>query len=321
MKLKKNLYHYCYYITPIQNSNLVIEKIINNFRFRIEENILKILTTIPNEILENSDIDVFEYSADKLCYLYDIITFCTDLPISSRFEYCVFTLNNKINIYDLNSNFENLLNELIKKSVKRESGSFVNGGDLLKVVDKNQKNNFNKEKLDLIDNLLDWFRKTKAKRSIRKLLNYWRKGFDLEIVTLWNESFLSLYKILEYFEKNFNKNNVTDNLIKKLNQTNSKAEKKSIKIILAAGFKKIKQSHINLIKNIITIRNNFDIAHVRIYPLSADKNERLYYTYYHQYWDIHDHLKEITRLIIIKKLGFRNFYLKNEGGLLSLKSK
>lgn len=51
-----------------------------------------------------------------------------------------------------------------------------------------------------------------------------------------------------------------------------------------------------------------------------EQDGSLYYIYFYKHWDVHNDLKQISRFFILKFFGFKDFYLKEDGGLLHIEN-
>lgn len=148
-------------------------------------------------------------------------------------------------------------------------------------------------------------------------MNYWRRGFDLGNLTYEDESFLAFYKILEYFESKYEPSMTQQAEI--IRQEKSKTKRKAMRIAVASGVKKpLEKRKIELLMDCIHIRNTFDIAHMRIKPLPESREGALYFTYIEGVWDTHDHIKELSRLFILRLIGIKELELHVDGGLYRL---
>lgn len=189
---------------------------------------------------------------------------------------------------------------------------------------------FSKDQLLVIQDLISRLEKAKITNVNSKLMNYWRKGVELDRLQFMDASYLSFYKIIEYF---ISKSKLTDSpyqqfikhLLKcspKLSKLLYKHQRRSLRGAekFAEGAKLInpQADQLELIANFIDMRNNWDIAHMRISPLPFDRSGRLYYSHIEDAWDYHSHICQITRLVILKNLGLNGLGLEEDGGLLKL---
>ena len=199
-----------------------------------------------------------------------------------------------------------------------------------RVVDDSTTITFSKSQLLVIQELISRLDKVKISNVNLKLMNYWRKGVELDRLQFMDASYLSFYKIIEYFISKAKINeNPYERLIKhllkcfpKLSKLFYKNQRKSLsgakKFADGAKLNKPEIDHLELIADFIDMRNNWDIAHMRISPLPSDRSGRLYYSHIEDAWDYHSHICQITRLVILKNFGFNNLGLEEDGGLLKL---
>ena len=234
------------------------------------------------------------------------------IAISTQIEALVFEINKPSNKVD------KIVDVL---SLKRGAKLLINAGEIgeekPKRIDDGLTITLSKDQLNLIDVLLKKFEpKNKYLVSDYKLMNYWRRGVDLDNLTLWDESYLAFYKILEYFEK---KSNVKNSVIP--TKFNTKSLKSAYRIAKGGGLRRITNKQFEMLSDFVILRNNWDIAHTRINVLPNERESALYFTYYSNMWDYNSHISEITRLMILKHLGINKFQLVVEGGLYTLKER
>ncbi|WKZ25782.1 MAG: hypothetical protein QY322_00490 [bacterium] len=304
----------------VEQSNFCIEdSTINDWRFFwTNDNVCAIISATKLFSGNGQMTDGFEYlnTPDKLGLLIDCISFITDLPVSCKVDFRLFRVddNNKINILDLTTPFTKLLQQA-RSNKLLQHGSSVDEWPIR--VSPGISHNFRSKDISFIRHLFVLISKIRIKNTSIKLLNYWRKGFDLDVLNYWDESFLVFFKILEYFDKRYQPNNnlYIDNKIMK---AKSEISKKALRIAGGAESTKPSKYLIKLISDFIEIRNNSDIAHMRIKPLPKDRNGAFYFTSYLNIWDTHDDIKELARLFVYKQLGIKGLQLRNDGGLFKL---
>jgi len=231
----------------------------------------------------------------------------TDLTISINDNYQLYKLNKKFivsSIEDIKNN-SNLL-------VMIQNGQ----GDGEWPIRKrnNIKCNLNINEITISNSIIDYFKsKTRFSSIELKLLNYWRKGIDLENLTFYDESYLAFYKIMEYFGQ---KANISNSQIPFIYKTDT--QKYAYRIAKGTGLKNITKKNIEMLCHFISIRNNWDIAHAKVSSLPKNMENGLYFSYYNNVWDLHHHIKEIARLSIFNLIGLRAFKLIVDGGLYKL---
>lgn len=255
-------------------------------------------------------------SPRKLGYLVDVLCFCSDLTISSKIAYVLFgsTKIRKADVMDREKDF--LYASRLTRSQKALHRGSSSDEWPVRVKPKTS-HTYNPQKLKLVDDLLVDFSNIKANTTGLKLLNYWRRGFDLENLWYWDESFLAFFKILEYFASRYKKS-MSPQIDQKIGSVSDKSSKKALKMIGGAGYSKADKFLTRVLSEAVVMRNRFDIAHMRIRPLPEQRQAALYFTYYDDMWDLHDHLKEIARIFIMRFLGIKGYVLKADGGLLAL---
>lgn len=203
----------------------------------------------------------------------------------------------------------------LKKGARLVLNAGVIGEERPKRIDDSLSVTLGDEQLRLIHVLLkELEQKTIYSVSDYKLLNYWRRGIDLDNLTLWDESFLAFYKILEYFGKrsNLKKSEIPSKF-------SSNSLKNGYRIAKGGGLKRVTNKQYEMLSDFVLIRNNWDIAHTRVNMLPKERESALYFTYFSNYWDYYSHISEISRLMILKHLGINKFQLVVEGGLYTLK--
>lgn len=262
---------------------------------------------LVHELLEDT-------SSLNLGLLVDVLAFVTnvgvntDITISLQIDYLLYEVSGVSSTPQRVSDYE----KLISAGKRVEHGQ----GDKEWPVrtDFAITTNLSVEELSLTDYLLEELsKKKKFTNSELKLLNYWRRGVDLENLTYWDESFLAFFKILEYFEK---KSNIPNSKIPAKYKTDR--EKAAYRMSQGAGVQKINNGNLKLLMEFIDIRNNWDIAHTRVKYLPKNLDGGFYFTYYDNMWDTHHHLKDIARLFILSTLGIKNMELVVDGGLFKL---
>lgn len=299
-----------------EKSNFSIEdKILGDWRYSWNNNVITAITYGDRTVRKNlgATFEKLE-TPQKLGLLVDALTFCSDLCISAKIDYDLFELASGINIKDVSQTFAVILSKIIKNK-KVENGSSTDEWPIR--INPGMSNTFSNEKIEIVRFLLDSFSKVNFVNTKIKLLSYWRRGFDLNELMYQDESFLACFKILEFFEKQYSrgKNKLIDKRIK-LVKTGSR--KKALKMGGGVSLSVVDNFLVKLLSDAINVRNNFDIAHMRIRPLPQERNGALYFTYYDQIWDLHDDLLELTRFFILKYFCVKGVGLKEDGGLLKL---
>ena len=197
------------------------------------------------------------------------------------------------------------------------------------LIDESITITFSKEELGIIKMLVKNFQKVKITNSDLKLMNYWRKGVELDRLTFTDESYLAFYKIIEYFiSKSSLSNSFCGKIIKQISSVlpltliqkniDTNALQGAKRFADGANLTKFNDDNLKLISEFIHMRNNWDVAHMRMKPLPEDRSSKLYYSHIENAWDYHSHICQITRLVILKNMNFGGLMLKGDGGLLKL---
>lgn len=301
-----------------ENSNLQInDEAVGGWRYSWINNQITAITQGSAAVNQNLSSSFNELeTAGKLGLLVDTLSFCSDLTISIKINYLLYGVPpiNKINLKNPQISFSTLLSQVKSRQLLHRG----DGSDEWPVrIQTGTSHTFNSEKIKLTEYLLKSFGKIRFTNTKFKLLNYWRRGFDLNELTYWDESFLACFKILEYFEGCYSKGN-NKSIDKRIKLVKTKTKKRALKIGGGANLLKVDNFLVKLLSDSITARNRYDIAHMRIRPLPQSRDGALYFTYYDQIWDLHDDLLELTRLFIIKHFKISGVGLKADGGLLKL---
>src|ERR1035437_8817252 len=299
-----------------EKSNLNIEdESLGDWRYAWNNNLITAITYGSSHVRKNLGATFEELQTPhKLGLLVDALTFCSDLCVSVKIDYDLFELPQGINIKDASRSFATILNEVIRNK-KVENGSSTDEWPIR--INPGISHTFSVENLEIIKLLLNSLSKVNLINTKIKLLSYWRRGFDLKELMYFDESFLACFKILEFFEKQYQKGN--NKLIgKRIKLVKTGSRKKALKIGGGVNLVVVDNFLVKILSDTINVRNNFDIAHMRIKPLPQERNGALYFTYYDQIWDLHDELLELTRFFILKYFVIKGVGLKGDGGLLKL---
>ena len=300
------------------NSNIQIEDgIIGDWRYSWTNNQIVAITSGSNKVNSGISTPFNELETpSKLGLLVDVLSFCSDLAVSAKIDYDLYEVNtqNRIQLKNAILTFSDVLSQVLSyKHLQHGSSS----DDWPIRIQSNTSHTFNNEKLELTKYLLDSLSTIKYQNTRLKLINYWRRSFDLNGLTYWDESFLACFKILEYFEGLYKKGN--NKLVdKRIKLVKTKTKKRALKIGGGVNLSKVDNFLVQLLSDSIIARNRFDIAHMRIRPLPNSRDGALYFTYYDSIWDLHYDLLELTRFFILKYFSIPGVGLKVDGGLLQL---
>lgn len=238
-----------------------------------------------------------------LGYLVDVATIASDIIISTKNQYYLYEADKSLqrNLYDPSSDIDNVLAQARGAKVVEDGRSEE---DFPVRINEKWSENYHANWIALTAHILSSFgeKTLKDRRAMvgAKLLNYWRRGFDLKNFAYDEESFLAHYKILEYFEKRGTGASFGE------------------RVITGAGITKDLSEYYSLLGDFQAIRNNLDVAHTRVSKIPAERNPGLYFGYISGVWDYHDDLQEISRLLLLNFLGVPNLMLVSRGGLLQL---
>jgi hypothetical protein len=300
----------------VNNSNFhVDDAAIRNWAFHWKNNVITAYSSIWTK--GNVKPQVYEMLEDvstlNLGLLVDLLTFTTNvgvntnITISLEINYVLFEVSGVSNPKKI-SQYE----ELISSGKKIEQG--ISDKEWPVRTDFSITTNLSLEEQTLANYLLDELsKKARYTDAELKILNYWRRGVDLENLTYWDESFLSFFKILEYFKKRCN---IPNAAIPAKYKTDK--EKDAYRISLGAGLAKINKGNIKLLTEFIDIRNNWDVAHTRVKYMPKSVEGGMYFTYYYNMWGTYHHLKDVARLFILSFLGIKKMQLIVDGGLFKL---
>lgn len=289
---------------------------IGNWFFDWENNLVTAYTYIFYDTQNLGDIfEQTRMSAD-LALLVDVLTLATNQDVNTSVvvstEPSIDSFVGKVT--HKSKSVHDFCIEI--QSLKHQSNaSCLNGNDPQR-IDDNSSLQFSNEAISEINTILSRITAiNKYPNAVKKLINYWRKGVDLDHLQFIDESFLSFYKIVEYVSK---KANLRDKDIPtKYHKTSSL--KMAYKFSVGAKLKKTTSSHYEMLSDFIVIRNNWDIAHSKIRPLPNNNSSNLLYSYMDDAWEYHSHICQITRMILLGELGVTGLSLKNDGGLYTLR--
>lgn len=301
-----------------ENSNLQIDDgTVGDWRYSWAGNQIIAITQGSNTVNQNRSSTFDELiTARKLGLLVDTLSFCSDLTVSTKIEYVLYKVHpsNKVGIKNPSLSFSTLFSQVRSQKILHRGES---SDDCPVRINMGVSHSFNSEKLELTKYLLKFFARIRFINTKLKLLNYWRRGFDLYELPYKEESFLACFKILEYFKGCYQKGN--NKLIdKRIKLVKAKTKKDALRIGGGVNLLNVDKFLVRLLGDAIVVRNRYDIAHMRIRPLPNSRNEALYFTYYDQIWDLNDDLLELTRFFILKYYGVTGIGLKSDGGLLRL---
>ena len=290
---------------------------IGRWYFSWENNLITAYTYLSYDIKNPSDIFEQTRTTGDLALLIDVLTLVTNQDINTS---VVISTDPVIDSYtgkltNISKSTDQFLAEIIR--LKHQSNcSCLNGNNDQRI--DNSSLTLSDDALKTIYMLLSRLALVnKYSKELKKLINYWRKGVDLDHLQFVDESFLSFYKIIEYISK---KASLSDKDIP-TEYSSSKSLKTAYKFALGAKLKKPTEAQYTMLSEFIDIRNNWDIAHARIHPLPDNDVGGLYYSYMDVAWDYHSHICQITRMTLLRECGLTGLSLVNEGGLYTLTCK
>jgi len=162
--------------------------------------------------------------------------------------------------------------------------------------------------------------------QLHRLLEYWRRGFELGEMWYFSEAYLNYYKILEAMAKRVNTGtNITYAVLKKRFHTDTKFEKRfgfnekdvefAAKVFASLGYKKVTVAMFRTMCRIAKVRNHFNVGHTQA------PNNKGFYSAIGQFSDDFDltgregeALREITRLLILHSLGYTKYWANGVHG-------
>lgn len=326
--------YFTYLKFKASKTNFNYEGKFSNYLFKISSGRIEIIATFTSdetlEVLHNFDDSHKELEKhDGLGHLLDIICISTEIITSHEPDGDGYVFNsNKELLKDFHQNkltFDTMLSK-IRSQKRYTTGSF--GSDWPIVVKDNETVTFKPEQLSLnkliLEHLLQYKKYTEAHIT---LLNYWRKGYVLNELWFWDESFLSYYKIIEYFLNKYRtKTSLVARIMNAMRNTKNKAGIDDAKLLLSKLQLNPATENAELILSLQTIRNQYDIAHNRIKRKNGDNatthRESFYnFSYYMDFWGYWDNAEELSRLLLLRSLEMYNIGLYPDGGLLKLKIK
>lgn len=301
------------------NCNIAVKNgHIGMWYFNWENNMITAYTYLTYDIQNIGDIFEKTRSTADLVLLVDILTLVVNQDVNTSVVISTEPIINSYigNITNRSQSVDQFCAEI--KGLKHQSNtSCLNSNDSYR-IDSNLKLNLPEEALQCIYSLLQQVSvKNKFSNELKKLINYWRKGVDLDHLHFIDESFLAFYKIIEYISK---KANIPDKGIPN-EYLKTKSIKMAYKIAVGANLKKPTDKQYQMLSDFVDIRNNRDIAHTKIRPLPDNNMSGLYYSYMDDIWDYHSHICQITRMVLLREVGISGISLINDGGLYKLVSK
>lgn len=295
--------------------NIVIKNgHIGRWYFNWEHNLITAYTYLSYDVKSPSDIFEQTRTTGDLALLIDVLTLVTNQDVNTSIvistDPAIDSFTGKIT--NRSKSADQFSTEI--KSLKHQSNaSCINGNDAQRI--DNSSLTLSNDALQIIYTLLSRLTLiNKYSKELKKLINYWRKGVDLDHLQFVDESFLSFYKIVEYVSK---KANLRDKDIP-AKYSRSASLKTAYKFAVGAKLKRPNKAQYQMLSDFIDIRNNWDIAHTRIRPLPDNEVGGLYYSYLNDVWDYHSHICQITRMTLLRECGLTDVALVNDGGLYKL---
>lgn len=292
--------------------------------YSISDECVEILCQIGSKENESSRLREFDeiQKIKGVGTFLDILALSTEILTSCDYEGRVYRIDDetKQEFYSNSTDFRKLIS---KRLVCLNNFSCDSN---FSVIKEGRNCNYSIEAMKLFQYLLEGFEKCEIKNSnMVSVLNYWRKGLtlDLEHLGFGEESYLNFYKIIEYFfEINSFSSSVKIPFIKlSLYIKKEKIGDKKINNTLINKFNiKNNKALTEMIMDFIEIRNNWDVAHQKT-KKSKHVEDRDYWfniTLHEDIWNYNDYIKEISRFIILRYLGFDNLQLVSNGGLYEL---
>lgn len=286
----------------VESSNFsMTETRLKDWIYCWSDNVITAVTLIKRTERGREGFIVHEYLEDshKLGLLVDVLTIASELMVSAQTNYRVYEGESSLTRKLLTATeLDSSIWQEIARRPLIEQGSDANEYPVR--INPNVSHNFHQEATDLITYILKNINPRKLLATNLKLLNYWRRGFDLDEFQYKDESFLDYYKVLEYFKNR------------------GRGASAGEKILDGAESTQRDQTLIEFLNDVNDMRNNFDIAHVRIRPLPRERTGALNFAYMPGWWDYHHDLQAFARLTVLKRLGVEQLVLISDGGLLHL---
>jgi hypothetical protein len=296
--------------------NIVVKNgCVGRWCFNWENNLITAYMYINYNIQSQSDIFEQTRTIGDLALLIDVLTLVTNQDVNTSVSISTDPIIDSFTgqITYRSKSADQFLMEI--RSLKHESNArCINGNDTQRI--DNSTLQLSNKSLNTIDTLLSRLSLiNKYPKELKKLINYWRKGVDLDHLQFVEESYLSFYKIIEYISKSAN---LSDKDIPTKYHLNPSL-KTAYKFTVGAKLKKTTKAQYKMLSEFIDIRNNWDIAHAKIRPLPDNDAGGLYYSYMGHVWDYHRHICQITRMTLLGKSGLTGLSLENDGGLYCLR--
>src|SRR3989339_89759 len=273
--------------------NIIIENgHIGKWFFDWENNLVTAYTYLSYDTKNPGDLfEQTRISAD-LALLVDVLTIVTNQDINTSVVISTEPIiDSFVGEVTYKSKSVDIFLVEIRGLKHQSNASCLNGNDPIRIND-NSSLQLSNEALEEIYSILSRVSAiNKYSNTIKKLINYWRKGVDLDHLQFVDESFLSFYKIVEYISK---KANIRDRDIP-TKYLSTSSLKTAYKFAVGAKLKKPTRAQYQMLSEFIDIRNNWDIAHTRIHPLPENDSGGLYYSYMGDVRDYHSHICQITR--------------------------
>ncbi len=298
--------------------NIVIKNgHIGRWYFNWESNLITAYTYLSYDVKNPSDIFEQTRTTADLVLLIDVLTLITNQDVNTSVVISTDPVIDSFTGQITNkSKSVDQFSDEIKNLRHQSNATCLNGNDAQRIEKSSLQ--ISDESLNIIYTLLSRLSLiNKHSNELKKLINYWRKGVDLDHLQFVDESFLSFYKIVEYISK---KANIRDKDIP-TKYLSTSSLKTAYKFAVGAKLKKPTRAQYQMISEFIDIRNNWDIAHTRIHPLPENDAGGLYYSYMGGAWDYHSHICQITRMTLLRECGLTGLSLVNDGGLYTLTCK
>ena len=250
----------------------------------------------------------------NLGLLVDALTIATNQDINTSF---VISTNPIIDVFSVSVDISKATYVDLSKLCK-PANKLCNASTMGEAIPPRMNNavtlTLPKDSLEVIDHIISFLSlKKNFRKQDLKLMNYWRKGVDLDNVGYTDESFLSFFKIIEYF---INKPNIQSATIPS-NFKSSLSMQDAYRFSIGANVKSLSDDQYEMISDFVHLRNNWDIAHVNM-KLPETRERGLYYSHLGNFWSHHSDICQITRFVTLKNLGLKKMVLKPNGGLYEL---
>lgn len=286
----------------IEESNIDTRGILFSQHYYLKDKTLTIIFPQRANSKRGMSLD-FELSTDTYG-LFALLTFCFGIKINDSFTGYLFNNNSSINrLLHREEKLENLRTSLLASPrVSNLDGSGNTPG--FSDISSWPRKNFNNIALtqQLMGDLLNHLHSLSDPTEFYTLLDYWRRGYDLELLHYGMEAFLNFFKIIESIigKRPVIRGSMDDGWI-----TNR------LTTLRMKSYSKIFIYYRNL-------RNRYNIGHpVRRVFLRRDYGHYLN-SFDDDIWNHISDIAEVSKCLLLRSIGLKKYKLIEDGGLLFL---